>query len=217
MGIGGYLSAKGEAGEVQSTPTVASAVEVDEKIRSAAVVAKYLAPLDLPPDLRDLVRQHVLVRSDVHSTISRKLAAEEERDEDDDEGNIPPPSSIMVGLSVAAGYLIGGILPLFPYFVVSHVGDGLMWSFVVCIIALFLFGFVKAFVLHREQDNGEVWVKDTGSSMEQNGSMTIDWKNVKRSAWEGLLMVMLGSMAALAAVVCVRLFEGMAAHAKPQP
>ncbi|KUI64533.1 Vacuolar iron transporter 1 [Cytospora mali] len=226
MGIGGYLSAKGEearraCGPKTPVTVVAAVEEADEKISGSAVVDEYLAPLRLPSDLLDLVREHVVMRSGVTSTLAQKLAiadgsddTDNDTDNDNDNG---PPSSIVVGFSVAAGYLIGGSLPLFPYFVVDHVGDGLMWSFIVCVIALFTFGFTKDFVLHREQGTEEMWVKEEGFGRRWKNGMTTmgSWKDITRSAWEGLLMVMLGSMAALAAVLCVRLFEGMA-HQQPQ-
>lgn len=209
MGIGGYLSAKGEAREAcKPTNTIKAAdVDEDEKIEMAAVVKNYLAPLDLPSELLDLVRQHIVLRSGITSTLLQKVATEEEADEKAD--NVLP-SSIVVGLSVAVGYLIGGILPLFPYFVVDHVRDGLMWSFVVCVISLFSFGFGKDFILHREQDKERVLVNKSGLSKGWKEDRAINWKNIRRSAWEGLLMVMLGTIAALAAVLCVRLFEGIA-------
>lgn len=212
MGVGGYLSAKGEAREAQPTATD-STVDTgeDEKAGSAAVVESYLAPLDLPSDLLDLVRQHVASRSGITPVLARKLATEDAVDSDDeaDDDDDAPPSSIFVGLSVAAGYLIGGSLPLSPYFVVSHVGDGLMWSFIVCVIALFSFGFAKDLILYSKEGKEGAWVNETAYSKGWKQGIRFSWKDIRRSAWEGLLMVMLGSMAALAAVLCVRLFEGM--------
>lgn len=220
MGIGGYLSAKGEAQEACEPASIVTMADRDadadntkEKIGSIAVVDDYLAPLDLPSELLDLVRQHVFPRSDITSALVRKIVTAEEPDHDNSDN--APPSSIIVGLSVAIGYLIGGSLPLFPYFVVSHVGDGLMWSFVVCVIALFSFGFTKDFILHRKHGKEGVLGENTGPGNGWRESRTISWMDIRRSAWEGLLMVMLGSMAALAAVLCVRLFEGMA-HKQPQ-
>lgn len=216
MGIGGYLSSKGEAREAcKATNTIKAAdvdVDEDEKTGVAAVVKNYLAPLDLPSELLDLVHQHIVLRSGITSTLLQRVATEEEADENAE--NVLP-SSVVVGLSVAVGYLIGGILPLFPYFVVDHVRDGLTWSFVVCVIALFAFGFGKDFILHREQDKERVLVKKSGFSKGWKEDRAISWKNIRRSTWEGLLMVMLGSIAALAAVLCVRLFEGIA-HGQPK-
>ncbi|KAF3769767.1 hypothetical protein M406DRAFT_354137 [Cryphonectria parasitica EP155] len=211
MGIGGYLSAKGEArASLPGKDTDPSHEDDDEEAgercmdeKAGLAVDSYLAPLDLPRELLDLVRQHVHSRHDVATAIERKLAVQEEEDKEDEEQDAGP-QPIMSGMSVALGYLIGGSLPLFPYFIVKHVGDGLLWSFIVCIIALFSFGFIKDFVLHMHKQREEVWVKDKGL-----GRLGWRWADVRRSSWEGTQMVMLGSMAALAAVFCVRLFDGM--------
>lgn len=213
MGIGGYLSAKGEQQQQQTTDTASASSRADEEESSlgwadekashhlaAATVERYLAPLALPSEVQDLVRDHVQGRDDVVAALARQLQGGGGGDDNDDE---EPLSPIMSGLSVALGYLIGGSLPLFPYFVVSQVGDGLMWSFIVCIIALFSFGFTKDLVLHIRKESDR-WVKDKDLGKRRWG-----WSDIRRSSWEGLQMVLLGSMAALAAVLCVRWFENM--------
>lgn len=230
MGIGGYLSAKGEEAQ-QERPTTTivnlctaageeddgeSSVGLDEKgsLRTTTrmMIEEYLAPLNLPPELLDLVRNHVQDRDDVADALARQqLLRGEESDYDEDGVDVDAVSSpIMSGLSVALGYLIGGSLPLFPYFIVSHVGDGLMWSFIVCIVALFTFGFTKDLMLHLRKAK-DVWVKEKDLGRRRWG-----WTDIRRSSWEGLQMVLLGSLAALAAVLCVRLFDSMG-HDTPQP
>ena len=92
-----------------------------------------------------------------------------------------PNWPIASGLSISLGYVVGGIIPLFPYFFTSTVGRGLHWSIALCLIALMVFGSGKSWVLHGEE------------------------KSVKRSLWEGLQMLILGSLAAGAAVLCVNL------------
>lgn len=212
MGIGGYLSAKGETSKVRPE-AASSAREANEKTTDVAVVNSYLAPLQLPPDILDLVRQHVISQPDVTSTFLERVGTEE--GDDDNNNDQVSPSPVNVGLSIAAGYLIGGSLPLSPYFIVSHVGNGLMWSFTVCIIALFIFGFAKDLVLRNQQLKQEVWVDEKDFGNEWNRGTTVGWKDVGSSAGEGLRMVLLGSIAALAAVLCVRLFDGMG-HKPPE-
>ena len=48
-------------------------------------------------------------------------------------------SSLTIGIS----YIVGGIIPLFPYMVVSQQSTALLISIVVTLIALFIFGYVK--------------------------------------------------------------------------
>ncbi len=204
MGIGGYLSARGENAAARRNVSGETLREEDDdedtemglvaEKKCPEVATKYLAPLSLPPDLMDLVVGHIRSRPDVVEAI--EASAE---DEDDDSRLCSP---VMVGLSVSLGYLLGGLLPLFPYFIVGNVGDGLLWSFIVCVIALFVFGFSKDFALNLQTCSSEPLGR-------VRKTQRVTWKDIWRSTWEGLQMVILGSVAALAAVLCVRLFEGM--------
>jgi VIT1/CCC1 family predicted Fe2+/Mn2+ transporter len=213
MGIGGYLAARGEAraasasrdgeeSESDGSEDAASLLSSDcgdlEKRGGAgrsdsegmAAVARHLAPLRLPADLEEAVsahlRRHGYDREALAEMASPRPPAEEE----------PGSSPVMTGLSVSLGYLVGGIIPLFPYFFVREVGTGLLCSFLVCILALFVFGFGKDFALNRSGDR------------EMEGQR-VPWSRIRSGLWEGFLMVVLGGTAAVAAVLCVRLFDGV--------
>ncbi|KAI1653423.1 hypothetical protein F4813DRAFT_393737 [Daldinia decipiens] len=113
--------------------------------------------------------------------ISGYLAAKREtttKSRDHGEGKTKGFPPAVVGLSVSVGYMLGGLLPLFLYFFVSQVADGLRWSFAVCVLALFVFGFAKDYLLHNE-------------------------------SVEGMRIVVMGGITATAAVLCVKLFEGV--------
>ena len=88
------------------------------------------------------------------------------------------------GLSISLGYVIGGIIPLLPYFFATTVGMGLRWSIALCLMALMAFGSGKSWLLRGDE------------------------RSVKRALWEGLQMLVLGSLAAGAAVLCVHLVGG---------
>ncbi|CCD24151.1 Ccc1p NDAI_0C04920 [Naumovozyma dairenensis CBS 421] len=47
-------------------------------------------------------------------------------------------------MTIGGGYLIGGFVPLFPYFFVTSVHQGLIYSIIVMAVTLFLFGYFKA-------------------------------------------------------------------------
>ncbi|KAB5578058.1 VIT family-domain-containing protein [Coniochaeta sp. 2T2.1] len=166
MGIGGYLAARGER---------QGSTEVEGEKCLSQVVAMYLDPLQLPLHLHEMVEHHVRGSESIINGLH---------------GDKGFRSPLLSGVSVATGYLLGGVLPLFPYLLVDEVKDGLTASFVVCAVALFLFGFFKDFALNRSKT----------------------WTAIRHSAWEGAQMVVLGSVAALAAVLCVRAFEGMSDH-----
>ena len=161
---------------------------------TSASVAEYLAPLGLPAPLLQSVLAHI----ESHSAVQDAIEIRADQDRDD----VRLCSSVMVGLSVSIGYLLGGLLPLFPYFLVDQVSDGLLWSFAVCVVALFVFGFGKDIVLRRENQAAE-W---SGQAEQTRG---LSWRAIRGSVWEGLQMVILGSAAAIAAVLCVKAFESM--------
>ncbi|KAK3376267.1 Ccc1 family [Lasiosphaeria ovina] len=234
MGIGGYLAARG-SGESQAPETLCSsgnsshsdddaekhplysAPQGAEHIDSAAdaaraAVVEHLAPLRLPRHLVETAWAHV--QEDLQSgggaedsaavlvaALSRRnQSAHPDEDEPAASGSY---SSVLAGLSVSAGYLTGGSLPLFPYFFVASVDDGLLWSFLVCVAALFMFGFAKHYLL------SEANAGNGGSRVAGRAALTVDWRRLRGGVWEGLQMVVLGSLAALAAVLCVRLFSGL--------
>jgi VIT1/CCC1 family predicted Fe2+/Mn2+ transporter len=46
--------------------------------------------------------------------------------------------------TIAFSYIAGGLIPLSPYILLSDIATGLRWSVVVTVVALFIFGCVKA-------------------------------------------------------------------------
>ncbi|KAI1373355.1 DUF125-domain-containing protein [Hypoxylon crocopeplum] len=194
MGISGYLAARGET-EVQT-----DSHDYGEKLETAEQdnVERYLAPLDLPLDLLRSVRAHI----DSHPTIIQRFLSDVNLTSDGLAGRVRGFSPVIIGLSISFGYMLGGLLPLFPYFFVSEVDDGMWWSFVVCILALFTFGFAKDYLLHLGSvEDG--W-QDGKARRERRR-----WERIKQGSLEGIRMVTMGGLAALAAVLCVRLFEGV--------
>jgi hypothetical protein len=113
-------------------------------------------------------------------------------------------SPIISGLSIGFGYLLGGLLPLAPYFFVTNVTSGLFWSFGICILALFIFGFIKEYVLSTRPIH-KAW------NSRKHRHRLLHWHLIKYSIWEGIRMVVFGGIAAVAAVLCVNLFEGIVA------
>jgi VIT1/CCC1 family predicted Fe2+/Mn2+ transporter len=91
-------------------------------------------------------------------------------------------------LTIAAGYFLGGLLPLIPYLFVgpNQVYEGLYISIAVMVTVLFIFGYVKTCVV-------------------------VGWdggKEIRAGCFGGVQMVIVGSAAAGAAMGLVRLFNG---------
>lgn len=193
MGIGGYLAARGQ---VAARPDSDFRSQRSDETSEQDTVRSYLAPLDLPPDLLQVIKTHI----DQHPVILGRLLFNQDSMLDDSTDATQILPSAVVGLSVSFGYLLGGLLPLFPYFFVGEVEKGLRWSFLVCIFALFAFGFTKDCLLHHGSAEG-IW--QHGNAQDE----VVMWERVKQGCFEGMRMVVMGGIAAIAAVVCVRFFE----------
>ncbi|KAK4661099.1 uncharacterized protein QC763_705040 [Podospora pseudopauciseta] len=238
MGIGGFLAAKGEWSQSQVQIPAQSAlvdqfdadVEIDTETETIVsgyhdtenddLLEGYLAPLELSPKLQDEIRSHVAKCPGILRELEQQQRRYRSRhgcletgslSEKEVEAKRAAPSPILVGLSVSLGYLLGGLLPLFPYFFVEHVQEGLRWSFAVCLLALFLFGLLKDYFLNSQQSKDQTGAGWIGTSGQKKHRIVLGmkWLDLKRSLWEGIQMALMGGIAAIAAVLCVKFFEGM--------
>ncbi|OBA27222.1 DUF125-domain-containing protein [Hanseniaspora valbyensis NRRL Y-1626] len=87
-------------------------------------------------------------------------------------------------ITIGAGYLSGGLIPLLPYFFTKHVGSGLIFSVIIMLITLFIFGYVKTILTMSD-------------------AATLN-KKIK----EGFQMVLVGSIAAGSAWFFVKVLDG---------
>ncbi len=56
-----------------------------------------------------------------------------------------PKRALQSGATIGGAYIFGGLIPLFPYILLSEVRPALLWSVVITVIALFVFGYIKGF------------------------------------------------------------------------
>jgi len=68
-------------------------------------------------------------------------------------------SALNIGLS----YVLGGLVPLSPYFFISKPIDALMWSAGITVACLFIFGYFKAKVTGQNPLGGAIRVMFIGS------------------------------------------------------
>jgi VIT1/CCC1 family predicted Fe2+/Mn2+ transporter len=194
MGIGGYLAARDECNpgqdhtvndeerrqNLERSSESDYMVELSEKMQMQAeeLVRQHLEPLDHLPSSIVATILDTLQRepSHLHRTISRLQSFKEDLSSSSQPAHQSP---IISGLSISLGYTIGGTIPLLPYFFASTVGLGFRWSSCLCLLVLFVFGAGKSWIL-RTRD----------ATMIACGV-------------EGLQMVVLGALAAGAAVACV--------------
>ena len=59
------------------------------------------------------------------------------------EADFIPSRAYISGLTIAAGYFLGGLVPLLPYLFFTQVREALLCSVLVMAIALFVFGWTK--------------------------------------------------------------------------
>lgn len=103
------------------------------------------------------------------------------------EHTLPEPAgsrALTCAATIASGYFLGGFIPLIPYMLVDRVEQGLYWSIGIMVLALFLFGYIKTGFVHG-------WA---------------GWKNSIKGAKGGVEMVIVGGLAAGAAVGLVVAF-----------
>lgn len=54
-----------------------------------------------------------------------------------------PKRALQSGLTIGGAYAFGGFIPLFPYILLNEAHQALLWSVVITVTALFVFGYIK--------------------------------------------------------------------------
>jgi VIT1/CCC1 family predicted Fe2+/Mn2+ transporter len=167
MGLGGYLAARTDA-EHYTTERVAEEREIRELPHvETEEVAEVFRAYGLADDI--VAPIVAAIRSDKQRWIDFMMKFELGLDPPD------PKRASRSALTIAVSYIVGGLIPLSPYFLLGSVRTGLLASVGVTLAALLAFGYVK-------------------------GRFTTD--KPLRSAWQ---TVMVGGLAAAAAFGLARL------------
>lgn len=174
MGLGGYLAAKSEADsyraeldrehrETQEMPEVET-----EEVRQ--IFARYGLTGDTLETAVNAVRSNP--KTWVHFMMREELGLEQP----------DPGRALRSGLTIGASYCAGGLVPLAPYALGLPLASAFLWSIGLTLLALLLFGAVKA--------------RYTGVP-----PLTGAWQTV-----------VVGGLAAAAAYALARLVSGLGAH-----
>ncbi|KAK1463819.1 integral membrane protein DUF125 [Colletotrichum cuscutae] len=181
MGLGGYLGAKSEAASYKETRSECTRLTQDDPAMARARVLEVLEPYDLPKQTLEDVTDHLSTSPRLIDFLMQFHHCEQE-----------PASNraFISALTIAAGYLLGGLIPLFPYFFVpaEDVYLALYISVAVMAVALFAFGYVKTCIV-------------SGWS---------GLRCVRQAVVGGLEMVVVGGAAAGAAMGLVKAFNQLA-------
>ncbi|KAM0431332.1 hypothetical protein ACHAPT_005306 [Fusarium lateritium] len=200
MGIGGYLAARDEIPcqsrrqsdavddeemrGILSYDTNRESDDISEHAEKAQSRAEELVRLHLEPlDLPSFTVTSILSALQHEPTGLQRAALrlQSYREDTSSPQTSVLPSPVISGLSISLGYAVGGTIPLFPYFFADTVGLALQWSIGLCLVVLFGFGFGKSCILKNRRTT------------------------IGGCVFEGLQMLILGALAAGAAVTCVRL------------
>jgi VIT1/CCC1 family predicted Fe2+/Mn2+ transporter len=135
MGLGGYLAAKSDAehyvSEKHREETEILTLPHIERDEVAEVFREYgLEAPEIEPIIRAFEKNHPAW---VDFMMRFELGLEEP----------DPKRALRSAITIAGAYIVGGLIPLSPYIVVSETLRGLVISIVVTLIALLVFGYIK--------------------------------------------------------------------------
>ncbi|XBW36402.1 hypothetical protein QEN19_001982 [Hanseniaspora menglaensis] len=186
MGLGGYLGAKSEEDYYHSEVKIEKQKFYDSNQTSVNNINE-----DILHEIEDILAEiNPNFKEDTVLQFMKDLSEEPDRMVDFviryGKGLEEPAENraYISAITIGAGYLSGGVIPLLPYFFTKHVGTGLIFSVIIMLITLFIFGYVKTILTMS------------------------DAANLQKKITEGFQMVLVGSIAAGSAWFCVKLLDG---------
>lgn len=136
MGLGGYLSGKTEQDHYESE-IKREAYEV-ENLREVEIAEtqEFFANIGLSKNLQIAATEEIAQDKKrwIDFMMKYELGLEKPN----------PKRARNSALNIGLSYVVGGIIPLSPYFFINNVQEALMISAVVTLICLFVFGFLKS-------------------------------------------------------------------------
>ena len=135
MGLGGYLAARTEAEHYESERKREEWECVNLPEREQAEVEEVLMDYGVDQDGAQLVTARMMEQPTKWVDFMMRFELGLER---------PDPKRARVSAAtIGVSYIVGGLVPLFPYMILSSAHQALTLSVIVTLIALFIFGFVK--------------------------------------------------------------------------
>ncbi|HVB73701.1 MAG TPA: VIT1/CCC1 transporter family protein [Ktedonobacteraceae bacterium] len=135
MGLGGYLAARSDA-EHYASERLREQQEIKEKTGAEKaevmdVFTSYgLSEVESVPIVEALSK-----RPDAWIDFMMRFELGLEKPD--------PKRALTSALTIAASYIVGGLIPLSPYFFLSPINIALLFSVMATLLALLLFGYVK--------------------------------------------------------------------------
>jgi len=155
MGLGGFLAGKTEAdhynSELQREYDEVERVPEQEKFE----VKEVFAGFGLSDKLQDQIAEEMSKDKDqwVDFMMRYELGLEKP------EANRASQSAVTIGIS----YIVGGIIPLSPYFFIANSEHALYYSCAITMVCLFVFGYFKSKVTGQPPVSGALKVLVIGA------------------------------------------------------
>ena len=136
MGLGGYLAGKTEQDHYNSE-LKREYYEVDNlRQREIDETKEFFANIGLSKELQDKATEEIAQDKDRWVDFMMKYELGLEKPD--------PKRATKSALNIVIPYIIGGMVPLSPYFFVDSPVEGLKISVIVTLICLFIFGYFKS-------------------------------------------------------------------------
>ena len=136
MGLGGYLAGKTEQDHYKSE--VKREYNEVENLRHVEIqeTKEFFANIGLSPKLQDEATEEIA--QDKDRWVDFMMKYELGLDKPD------PKRATKSALNIGISYIVGGIIPLSPYFFISTSTEALKISVVATLVCLFVFGYFKS-------------------------------------------------------------------------
>ncbi|XP_057777644.1 vacuolar iron transporter 1 [Salvia miltiorrhiza] len=135
MGLGGYLAAKSEADHYMRELQREQDEIIDVPDTEAAEVAEILSEYGIQPHEYSPVVN--ALRKNPKAWLDFMMKFELGLEKPD------PKRAVQSALTIAIAYIVGGIVPLFPYMLISSADRAVVASIIVTLMALLVFGYGK--------------------------------------------------------------------------
>jgi len=135
MGLGGYLAARSDvehyAKERLTEQHEVEVIPAKEKEEVEQVLLSY----GLEKDQSKLVAEALSKRPEAWIDFMMRFELGLEKPD--------PKRALKSALTIGLSYIIGGLIPLAPYMLISNAGSALLFSVIFTLLALLIFGYVK--------------------------------------------------------------------------
>ena len=135
MGLGGYLAARSDSEHYESERVRERQEVKDKRQAEEAEVVEALATYGVSAEEAEPVL--VALRRDPEKWVDFMMRFELGLEEPD------PKTAFASAARIGGSYIVGGLIPLAPYFFLKQSSQALLVSVVMTLIALTLFGYVK--------------------------------------------------------------------------